>query len=74
MSIRSPIVKHRQLRPMFMRIIIVDTGYETDAAPRKPSGFWTIEYYQPYFDVDTKTVSQIILIFHALFVSRYVLF
>ncbi|KAI0080758.1 Yip1-domain-containing protein [Panus rudis PR-1116 ss-1] len=30
-------------------------GYTTDG-PSKPTGFWTIEYYQPYFDVDTKTV------------------
>jgi len=32
------------------------SAYEPEGAPRKPSGFWTIEYYQPYFDVDTKTV------------------
>lgn len=22
------------------------------------SGFWTVEYYQPYFDVDTNTASR----------------
>lgn len=34
------------------------TGYLADhgASPKGPSGFWTIEYYQPYFDVDTSTV------------------
>ncbi|KAI0786347.1 Yip1-domain-containing protein [Abortiporus biennis] len=30
-------------------------GYIPDR-PAQPGGFWTIEYYQPYFDVDTKTV------------------
>lgn len=36
----------------------VCTGYLTDGgAPSKgPAGFWTVEYYQPYFDVDTSTV------------------
>ncbi|KAJ7066935.1 Yip1-domain-containing protein, partial [Mycena amicta] len=29
-------------------------GYLQDRG--KPSGFWTVEYYQCYFDVDTKTV------------------
>ncbi|KAG2351198.1 hypothetical protein BDR07DRAFT_1456025 [Suillus spraguei] len=34
-----------------------DRGYLTDHTTRKgPSGFWTVEYYQPYFDVDTSTV------------------
>ncbi len=32
------------------------SGYIPDKAAR-PSGFWTVEYYQPYFDIDTKTVS-----------------
>jgi hypothetical protein len=34
------------------------TGYLTDhgVSPKGPSGFWTVEYYQPYFDVDTSTV------------------
>jgi hypothetical protein len=33
------------------------TGYLTDHTTRKgPPGFWTVEYYQPYFDVDTSTV------------------
>ncbi|KIK80562.1 hypothetical protein PAXRUDRAFT_833454 [Paxillus rubicundulus Ve08.2h10] len=33
-------------------------GYLTDhGAPQKgSSAFWTVEYYQPYFDVDTSTV------------------
>ncbi|KAJ7510615.1 hypothetical protein B0H11DRAFT_1955470 [Mycena galericulata] len=32
-----------------------DRGYLQDQG--KPAGgFWTVEYYQPYFDVDTKTV------------------
>jgi len=30
-------------------------GFIPDA-PGKRSGFWTLDYYQPYFDVDTKTV------------------
>jgi len=32
-----------------------DRGYLQDR-PKGGSGFWTVEYYQPYFDVDTKTV------------------
>lgn len=37
-----------------------DRGYLTDeAAPSKSSAaFWNLEYYQCYFDVDTKTVLQ----------------
>ena len=31
------------------------TGYFSNG-PSKSSGFWQLEYYQPYFDVDTKTV------------------
>ncbi|KAH9943095.1 Yip1-domain-containing protein [Epithele typhae] len=31
------------------------SGYFSEG-PAKPSGFWQLEYYQPYFDVDTKTV------------------
>ncbi len=31
------------------------TGYIPDR-PVKAGGFWTVDYYQPYFDVDTKTV------------------
>ncbi|KAI0723348.1 hypothetical protein C8Q76DRAFT_722548 [Earliella scabrosa] len=30
-------------------------GYISDG-PAKSSGFWQVEYYQPYFDVDTMTV------------------
>ncbi|KAK7040711.1 hypothetical protein VNI00_009617 [Paramarasmius palmivorus] len=34
-----------------------DRGYLQDQPHnRKSGGFWTVEYYQPYFDVDTKTV------------------
>ncbi|EMD40551.1 hypothetical protein CERSUDRAFT_111150 [Gelatoporia subvermispora B] len=31
-------------------------GYIPDSGASRSSGFWTLEYYQPYFDVDTKTV------------------
>ncbi|KAF9238910.1 hypothetical protein BU15DRAFT_88164 [Melanogaster broomeanus] len=36
----------------------LDRGYLTDlgASQKGQSGFWTVEYYQPYFDVDTSTV------------------
>lgn len=34
------------------------TGYIPDGSA-KSGGFWTIEYYQPYFDVDTKTVRSL---------------
>jgi len=36
----------------------VDRGYIQDENRQRAgsSGFWTIEYYQPYFDVDTSTV------------------
>jgi hypothetical protein len=30
-------------------------GYFEDP-PSRGGGFWTVEYYQQYFDVDTKTV------------------
>ncbi|KAG7095696.1 hypothetical protein E1B28_006410 [Marasmius oreades] len=34
-----------------------DRGYLQDQPhSSKSGGFWTVEYYQPYFDVDTKTV------------------
>ncbi|KAF8065049.1 hypothetical protein FPV67DRAFT_1671337 [Lyophyllum atratum] len=34
-----------------------DRGYLQDQPSRKAtSAFWTVEYYQPYFDVDTQTV------------------
>ncbi|KDQ18414.1 hypothetical protein BOTBODRAFT_171259 [Botryobasidium botryosum FD-172 SS1] len=33
------------------------SGYlRSDQTPQGNAGFWTIEYYQQYFDVDTKTV------------------
>ncbi|KAH6912894.1 Yip1 domain family protein [Coprinopsis sp. MPI-PUGE-AT-0042] len=28
----------------------------SEGRPKGTGGFWTVEYYQPYFDVDTKTV------------------
>ncbi|OCH93620.1 Yip1-domain-containing protein [Obba rivulosa] len=31
-------------------------GYRTDNGGPRSSAFWTLEYYQPYFDIDTKTV------------------
>jgi len=31
-------------------------GFIPDGGAPRKSGFWTLEYYQPYFDVDTKTV------------------
>lgn len=33
-----------------------NTGYLSDQ-PQRSSSFWTFEYYQQYFDVDTNTVS-----------------
>ncbi|KAJ2919698.1 hypothetical protein MD484_g661, partial [Candolleomyces efflorescens] len=38
-----------------------DRGYlaeEGRGAAKGTGGFWTVEYYQPYFDIDTKTVLQ----------------
>ncbi|PPQ68092.1 hypothetical protein CVT25_014255 [Psilocybe cyanescens] len=37
-----------------------DRRYLSDEANQRKGGgsFWTIEYYQPYFDIDTKTVLQ----------------
>ncbi|RXW20859.1 hypothetical protein EST38_g4979 [Candolleomyces aberdarensis] len=39
-----------------------DRGYLAEegraAAKAGTGGFWTVEYYQPYFDIDTKTVLQ----------------
>jgi hypothetical protein len=34
------------------------SGYLSEETTQKKGagGFWTVEYYQPYFDVDTKTV------------------
>ena len=37
-------------------ILIFVTGYYGEQPPNSSSGFWTIEYYQKYFDVDTKMV------------------
>jgi len=31
---------------------------EETAQRKSTGGFWTVEYYQPYFDIDTKTVLQ----------------
>lgn len=33
-----------------------DRGYLRDQPSQGKGGFWTVEYYQPYFDVDTQTV------------------
>lgn len=33
-----------------------NAGYLSDQ-PQRSSSFWTFEYYQQYFDVDTNTVS-----------------
>ncbi|KAF9467231.1 hypothetical protein BDZ94DRAFT_1305706 [Collybia nuda] len=33
-----------------------DRGYLQDQPARGKGGFWTVEYYQPYFDVDTQMV------------------
>ncbi|KAJ7447002.1 hypothetical protein FB451DRAFT_1355013 [Mycena latifolia] len=33
-----------------------DRGYLQDRGAQSSGGFWTVEYYQSYFDVDTKTV------------------
>ena len=49
---------------------LLTLGYEADGSARKPSGFWTIEYYQPYFDVDTKTVRPRSSFFHTHMLTR----
>ena len=46
---------------IFVQILVCPnftSGYlSEDATQRKGTGgFWTVEYYQPYFDVDTLTV------------------
>lgn len=41
--------------PLNMRDLDWRTGYLTDHGP-SPQGPWAVEYYQPYFDVDTSTV------------------
>ncbi|PFH51186.1 hypothetical protein AMATHDRAFT_3317 [Amanita thiersii Skay4041] len=33
-----------------------DRGYLNDPARKGSSSFWTVEYYQSYFDIDTQTV------------------
>lgn len=48
-----------EVRRKFCRIFSPDAypGYLTDHTTHKgSSGFWTVDYYQPYFDVDTSTV------------------
>ena len=37
--------------------ILYPPGYFSDGP--KSSSFWQLDYYQPYFDVDTKTVSRV---------------
>ena len=39
-----------------MVIKVFSVGYLRDQPGQSKGGFWTVEYYQPYFDVDTKTV------------------
>ncbi|EIN14550.1 Yip1-domain-containing protein [Punctularia strigosozonata HHB-11173 SS5] len=34
------------------------SGYFEDTPRKSGGGFWTVDYYQQYFDVDTKTVLQ----------------
>jgi len=37
----------------------VDRSYMTsESRPKAAGGFWTVEYYQSYFEVDTKTVLE----------------
>ena len=42
------------------------SGYLSEETTQRKStgGFWTVEYYQPYFDVDTKTVRFQLLFDH----------
>jgi hypothetical protein len=35
---------------------MVSVGYLRDQPSQGKGGFWTVEYYQSYFDVDTHTV------------------
>jgi hypothetical protein len=39
-----------------MFIEVLSAGYLRDETAQGKGGFWTVEYYQPYFDVDTQTV------------------
>jgi hypothetical protein len=43
------------LHPSIRMLLIETIGYYGEQ-PATSSGFWTIEYYQKYFDVDTKMV------------------
>lgn len=45
------------------------TGYIPDrgAGRVSPYGLWTLDYFQPYFDVDTKTVSHRVSDCHLFF-------
>ncbi|KAF8586901.1 Yip1-domain-containing protein [Ramaria rubella] len=46
-----------RLGPQGMRGVLMNiAGYYGEQPPTGSSGFWTIEYYQKYFDVDTKMV------------------
>ena len=39
--------------------LLVDVDYIAEENRQKGGGgFWTIEYYQPHFDVDTQTVGS----------------
>jgi hypothetical protein len=40
-----------------LRVVeIICVGYLRDQPSQGKGGFWTVEYYQSYFDVDTRTV------------------
>ena len=40
-----------------MVLTTILAGYLHNEPQRGKSGFWTFDYYQQYFDVDTRTVS-----------------
>jgi protein YIPF1/2 len=40
-------------------------GYLHDESSQSKGGFWTVEYYQPYFDVDTQTVCNPLVTFQS---------
>lgn len=59
-GVRSPNVDRgaSQVECVIFRLTCVWPGYIQDENRQRAglAGFWTIEYYQPYFDVDTSTV------------------
>lgn len=42
--------------PVRVSVDVLSAGYLRDQPSQGKGGFWTVEYYQPYFDVDTQTV------------------